>query len=101
MFKKIKDKIYYWIVGINTPCDKITEQLSYSKERRLKLTDWIKLKIHLKTCTWCTAYGHQLEFISEAMKQRSQNIDQPDQIEHKLPDESKEKLKNLLKEKNN
>lgn len=97
MFKKIKEKIYYWIVSVNTPCDKITEQLSYSMERRLKLADRLKLKIHLKTCTWCTAYGHQLEFISKALKYQAEHPDTYKDTDHKLPDDTKEKLKNLLK----
>lgn len=97
MIKMLRDKIYNWIVSVNTPCDKITEQLSYSMERRLKLTDWLKLKLHLKTCTWCTAYGHQLEFISEAMKYRAQHPETEKDTDQKLPDETKEKLKNLLK----
>lgn len=91
--KKIKDKLFYWLVSVMPPCDVIVRQLSDSCENRLKVIDNIKLNIHLKTCPWCTNYGHQIRFISEVMKKRSQKIRE----DLRLSEASKNKLKLLIK----
>jgi hypothetical protein len=54
----------------------MTPLISESLDRRLRLTERIKLKLHLLVCAWCVQYMLQIKLIRTAL--RLQPIDRSD-----------------------
>jgi len=49
-------------------CKDVTHLLSESQDRKLKLAERLKLKMHLAMCQGCTRYQQQLNFIRRACR---------------------------------
>ncbi len=49
-------------------CKEITRLLSESQDRKLKMAEQMRLKMHLAVCEGCSRYKQQLNFIRRACR---------------------------------
>lgn len=78
------------------PCEEITHRLSESLDRRMSLKERFILRLHLMTCTWCTKYGRQITFISEAAGSSRNVVDREEKPRARLPEEARQAIKRRL-----
>lgn len=53
-------------------CKEITRLLSESQDRKLSMTEKLKLEMHLAMCRGCKAYKGQLAFLRTACRRYTQ-----------------------------
>jgi hypothetical protein len=80
-------------------CEEAT-RLSFDvpKQSGLTFAERLQLRIHRSLCLWCRRYYKQSKFLSEAMKSHQQRSAEGDFTDKKLSDESKNKLKQTLRD---
>lgn len=96
---KFAAKIYNWYVSKITPCDNVVHALSQRCDRRLTLSEWFKVKLHLIACVWCTRYKNQLHLLRTGLKKQIKTASETNNPVNKLSPKNKSELKILLKDK--
>jgi hypothetical protein len=69
-----------WILRKLQPCQRMVPLMSESMERRLGVAEYLKLRLHLIVCAWCTRYLKQIRFMRRGLRLRSsmdQNKSEP------------------------
>ena len=93
-------KIYYfiadWILELSSPCNQIVAHISERFDRKLSLTENLRMKTHMKFCHCCTHYKQQLDNLHEAINQKSWAIMNSDNFSERLSPEASNRIKNLL-----
>jgi hypothetical protein len=51
--------------------------MSESLERRLTLTEFLKIRLHGLVCAWCKRYLDQINFLRWMMQQKTSSTDGP------------------------
>ena len=54
-------------MNLNLNCKETSRLLSQAQDGKLRLTERIALRIHLRVCDACTQFSQQLEFLRRAM----------------------------------
>ena len=50
-------------------CKEVTELVSQSIDQRLSWLEWMQLRMHLLTCTACSRFKRQAEFLHAAARE--------------------------------
>ena len=65
----------------------MTPLISESLDRKLRLTERIKLKLHLLVCAWCVQYMLQIKLIRSALR-----LQEKDHSGGSLSNEARERI---------
>jgi hypothetical protein len=99
LYDKLKHTVRYWLLRNLPPCQQTVETISQSMERRLSLTETIKLKLHLWICVWCQWYMEHLLLIRDASRARAAKA--PDAMTNAtLSNEARERIRRRLTNQN-
>lgn len=93
---KVKKVLIEFIAQFLAPCNVTTQLLSESKDRRLRLSERINLRMHLQFCRWCTDYGHQISFLEKALKQEAKTSDFSAISDRRLSEVARQRIKKSL-----
>jgi hypothetical protein len=96
---RIERLLVNFIAGYTPKCREVIRLLSQSMEVKLPITTRIKLRFHYLICAWCQRYEKQLRTLRKIASSLPEHID--DFCPETLPDSSKERLKQALREKKN
>jgi uncharacterized protein (UPF0261 family) len=50
------------------PCREMVALMSESMDRRLRVSEWLQLKLHLAVCAWCVRYLQQIKFLRQLLR---------------------------------
>lgn len=78
------------------PCRHIVEQLSGPPDKKLPLWKRLVARLHMLNCTWCTNYERQIKLIDNAARTVAVRAEQGSAIEHRLPDDFRNRLKRSM-----
>ena len=99
LYDKLKHAVRYWLLRTLPACQQTVETISQSMERRLTLSESIKLKLHLWICVWCQWYLEHLQLIRDSA--RAQASKAPDVMTNAtLSNEARERIRRRLTNQN-
>lgn len=99
LYDKLKHAVRYWLLRRLPACQQTVETISQSMERRLTLTETVKLKLHLWICVWCQWYMEHLQLIRDASRMQSSKA--PDGMTSAtLSNEARERIRRRLTNQN-
>lgn len=91
------ERLLVTFIASRTPkCREVIKLLSQSMEVKLPVTTRIKLRLHYLICTWCQRYERQLRALRKIASSLPEHLDSC--CPETLPDSSKERLKQALRE---
>jgi hypothetical protein len=91
------ERLLVGFIDNHTPkCREVIKLLSQSMEVKLPITTRIKLRFHFLICAWCQRYEKQLRALRKIASSFPERVD--DCCPETLPDSSKERLKQALRE---
>src|SRR5215469_16340368 len=85
-----------FIARCTPKCREVVKLLSQSMEAKLPFTTRIKIRFHYLICIWCYRYGKQLHALRKIASSLPGHVD--DCSRETLPDSSKERMKQVLRE---
>ena len=92
------ERLLITFIASHTPkCREVVKLLSQSMDVKLPVTMRIKLRFHYLMCAWCQRYEKQLQALRKVSSALPEHVD--DCCFETLPDSSKERLKQALREK--
>ena len=56
-----------WLLRTLEPCRQVVPLMSESMDRRLGISEHLKLRLHLIVCVWCARYLQHLKFMRQIM----------------------------------
>jgi len=84
-------------IAKHTPkCREVVKLLSQSMEVKLPVTTRIRIAFHYLICIWCYRYGKQLQALRRIASSLPDHMD--DCAQETLPDSTKERMKQILRE---
>lgn len=99
LYEKLKHAVRFWLLRNLPACQQTVETISQSMERRLTLSERVKLKLHLWICVWCQWYMEHLHLIRNAS--RAQAGQAPDVMANAtLSNEARERIRRRLTNQN-
>src|SRR3974377_740264 len=91
------ERLLVSFIAKRTPkCREVGRLLSQSMEEKLPVTTRIKIRFHYLICVWCYRYGEQLQVLRKIASSLPEHVD--DCSQETLPDSSKERMKQVLRE---
>jgi hypothetical protein len=91
------ERLLVTFIATRTPkCREVVKLLSQSMEVKLPVTTRIKIRFHYLICIWCYRYGKQLHALRKIASSLPEHVD--DCSQETLPDSSKERMKQVLRE---
>ncbi len=91
------ERLLISLIASHTPkCREVVKLLSQSMDVKLPITTRIKLRFHYLMCAWCQRYENQLRALRKVSSALPEYVD--DCCSESLPDSSKERLKQALRE---
>ena|SRR5690242_15977575 len=95
LYDKLKHAIRYWLLRRLPTCQQTVERISLSMDRRLSLSERIKVKLHLWICAWCQWYFEHLHLIRDTARAKA---DEPPEFVSNsgLSDEARERIRRRL-----
>jgi hypothetical protein len=91
------ERLLVSFIATRTPkCREVVKLLSQSMEVKLPVTTRIKIRFHYLICIWCYRYGKQLHALRKITSSLPEHVD--DCSQETLPDSSKERMKQVLRE---
>lgn len=101
LYDKTKHAIRFWLLRHLPACRETVATISESMERKLTLTERVKLKLHLWVCSWCQWYLEHLLTIRETLRNQP---DEPSEASLSstpgLSADARERLKQTLRNSN-
>lgn len=95
LYDKLKHAVRYFLLRNLPACQQTVETISQSMERRLTLSERVKLKLHLWICVWCQWYMEHLRLIRDTS--RAQAVKAPDVMTNAtLSNEARERIRRRL-----
>lgn len=76
-----------WMIS----CDDATRLMAYREEKRMGLSTWLKLRVHTFLCVFCRRFEKQMKLL----RRESRHLHSSEE----LKPEAREKIRNLLREK--
>jgi hypothetical protein len=92
----LTQKFKSWLAMKTEDCKNISPLFSYALDRKLKLTERLRLKIHLYTCSACLNYASNLKFMHEVFHIQDEQIE-AEKPHVTLRNDAKERMKKALK----
>lgn len=81
-------------------CREVSKLVSESMERRLPLRQRMELRMHLMLCRLCSGFARQVSFLRTAAHRDAERIvDEQDEHPPRLPPETRERIKQILRDK--
>jgi predicted anti-sigma-YlaC factor YlaD len=77
-------------------CEKVGQMVSESLDRRLSLSERIRVKLHLAMCALCRRYANQLAFLHEALHRHAEDAEARKEPDRELPDDARQHLQDLI-----
>jgi hypothetical protein len=91
------ERLLVSFIAKRTPkCREVVKLLSQSMEAKLPVTTCIKIRFHYLICIWCYRYGKQLHALRKIGSSLPEHVE--DCSQDTLPDSSKERMKQVLRE---
>jgi len=91
------ERLLVSFIAKRTPkCREVVRLLSQSMEAKLPVVTRIKIRFHYLICGWCYRYGKQLHALRKIASSLPEHVD--DCSQETLPDSSKERMKQVLRE---
>src|SRR6516165_8759452 len=91
------ERLLVSFIATRTPkCQEVVKLLSQSMEVKLPVTTRIKIRFHYLICIWCYRYGKQLHALRKIASSLPEHVD--DCSRETLPDSSKERMRQVLRE---
>ena len=91
------ERLLVGFIANHTPkCREVIKLLSQSMEVKLPVTTRIKLRFHYLICIWCQRYEKQLRALRKIASSLPEHVDSC--CPETLPESSKERLKQALRE---
>ena len=99
LYEKLKHAVRYWLLRNLPTCQQTVETISQSMERKLTLSERIKVKLHFWICVWCQWYMEHLQVIRNVS--RAQATKAPDAMTSaSLSNEARERIRRRLTNQN-
>jgi hypothetical protein len=89
-----------WLIRYTPPCREVVRQLSDGMDRPLPFSRRIAVRLHFQICDWCLRYQRQLQLIRTFLRSNEPDSPLGDSTagtDARLPDETRERLKRLLR----
>jgi hypothetical protein len=98
LFTRAKMEASFWLGRRLPTCEQVLPVLSESLERKLTLRERVMLRLHFLICVYCLRYLKQLRLIRNAVRARSQRMNQEDSAAAApaLSEQARERLKRAL-----
>ncbi|MEW5874658.1 MAG: hypothetical protein AB1752_05700 [Candidatus Zixiibacteriota bacterium] len=94
----IKQRIIVWLAQYVAPCQVIAHRLSTELESKPGWRERLSTRMHLSICVWCRRYKHQLALIKSAAQLAASDQASDSPPLHRLPDESKDRIRRALRD---
>ncbi len=91
----LRKTIKFWIARKTEDCKAISPLFSYALDRKLALSERIRIKIHLFTCSACENYVSNLGFMHDVFTIQNERIEN-EEIHLSLTSDAKDRLKKAL-----
>lgn len=65
-------------------CKKATELIEIKQEKKISLTQGLRLRLHLMMCSYCKAYQKQSDLLSKALRMKTNSDKQVKDLEEKI-----------------
>ena len=99
LYEKLKHAVRFFLLRNLPACQQTVETISQSMERRLTVSERVKLKLHLWICVWCQWYMEHLHLIRDTS--RAQTAKAPDVMTNAtLSNEARERIRRRLTNQN-
>jgi hypothetical protein len=85
-----------WFARRLPACEHTIEQLSLAMDRRLRVIDRLKLKLHLMICPFCERYGRQITLVRTALRREAAETERGQTVKYQLPSDARERIKQAL-----
>jgi hypothetical protein len=56
------------VIHLLQPCRNMVPLMSESMDRRLRVDEWLQLKLHLAVCALCARYLKQIKFLRQLLR---------------------------------
>lgn len=84
-----------WLAQKTTDCKEISPLFSYALDRKLTLSERIRIKIHLYTCSACENYVSNLKFMHDMFQTQRGKVEN-EGFQVSLSSTAKERLKKAI-----
>lgn len=91
-----KTKFNFWIWRNLPDCQEMVKVIGSSLDKKLSWSEWIVMKLHLRSCDPCVNFLKQIKFIREALLNNDEKLIHQDS-HTKLSDDARNRLKDALK----
>lgn len=98
MLESLFTKMRLWVAQRMEHCKDVSPLFSKQLDGKLRLSERIRIRLHLWTCGPCTRYVSNLSFMHD-MFQPQRNNPETEQFQVKLNSAAKERLKKAVKSK--
>ena len=68
-FVRIRKVFRRWLLRSLQPCENMVPLMSESIDRSLGPGEWLRLRLHLFVCAWCSRYLKQIKFIRQLLRE--------------------------------
>ncbi len=92
----IKKRIKSWVSIRAESCKSVAPLFSHALDRKLTLTERLRMRFHLMLCTACTNYVANIGFLRDVFHAHSDKIER-DEISTPLSPAAKARIKEALK----
>jgi hypothetical protein len=98
MLKRLKSKLFAWILRRFMCCEKAAWLVSQSLDRRLSVRERTTLALHMKLCSHCAQFREQVEMLRKVLRMRD-DVEGPDaDLSVSLSQEARARIKKVLQE---
>lgn len=88
----VKKRLIDWLARRLPPCKEVARMASDSMDRKLPLSQKIRMRLHFMICKWCLRYFKQLQFMSEIAHQHDEQSTE-EKSSPSLSPEARERMK--------
>lgn len=92
---KIKSKLKEWLAMKTADCKTVSPLFSNELDRKLSISEKIRVRLHLFTCGACLNYVSNLKFMREVFRSQEENLEN-ENSGIRLSPEAKKRIKQKL-----
>jgi hypothetical protein len=96
--KKLYYKFFEWMLETSSPCKNIIVNISERFDRKLSISERLRLHTHMKFCHCCTRYKKQMDNLHNAINTKMQMVLKTEEFDEKLPDNASIRIKDALRQ---
>ncbi len=94
----LKAKLKKWLAIKAETCKNMAPLFSHALDRKLTLSEKIRVKLHIFTCEACLNYVSNLKFMREVFREKKENLEN-ENSHFSLRPEASERIKTTLRNK--